>query len=205
MGRPRHAWNCCEQPNLAAHACGPVENVSEWEGKKKKGNKNKKQSEAALDWTAATRPHCPCHSRKKRKRERFGSLLSALARRDRPSTDTTGKSQRNPPPCPRSHPRHVVLGGTQRRNFNRAIGILSLRNFDPETRTLRKHTAVANGHDHGQEDTLEKNVEGLAQAVLAADEARQAAELVCIIERWQKFFSLLFLGFWIFTVGGPED
>jgi len=53
-----------------------------------------------------------------------------------------------------------------------AIGILSLRNFDPETRTLRKHTAA-----DSQEETLEKNVQGLAQRVLAADEARRAAEL----------------------------
>jgi len=53
------------------------------------------------------------------------------------------------------------------------IGILSLRNFDPDTRTLRKHDPTANS----QEDTIEKNVQGLAQMVLVADEARQAAEL----------------------------
>ena len=92
--------------------------------------------------------------------------------------------------CPRAHTlRDVALhlaGHVKKKNINRAIGILSLRNFDPETRTLRKHAAgagaaaaAANGHD--QDDTIEKNVQGLAQAVLAADEARQAAELVSVL------------------------
>jgi hypothetical protein len=40
--------------------------------------------------------------------------------------------------------------------------------------------ANGHGHGHGEDDTIEKNVQGLAQAVLAADEARQAAELVSI-------------------------
>jgi len=81
------------------------------------------------------------------------------------------------------------------------MGILSLRNFDPETRTLRKHAAAANGHDQ-DDDTIEKNVQGLAQTVLAADEARQAAELVSIIERWRN--SLLSIVFWV-NVRRPED
>ena len=119
--------------------------------------------------------------------ERSGSLLSALTRRDRLSTDTAGKSHcataravvHRAPAAALFVALVAVL--TEHQNINRAIGILSLRNFDPETRTLRKHTAAAaaNGNGHAQDDdTIEKNVQGLAQAVLAADEARQAAELV---------------------------
>lgn len=49
---------------------------------------------------------------------------------------------------------------------------MSQRNFDPDTRTLRRADARAN------EDTVEKNVDGLAEEILAADKQRQEAELV---------------------------
>jgi coiled-coil domain-containing protein 12 len=52
--------------------------------------------------------------------------------------------------------------------------VLSTRNFDPTTRTLRKR-----GVDDGEnEDTVEKAVEGVAERVLTEDEERQAQDLV---------------------------
>lgn len=45
------------------------------------------------------------------------------------------------------------------------------RNYDPETRQVRKREA--NG-----EDTVEKAVEGLAEEIIAEDEERRAEELV---------------------------
>jgi coiled-coil domain-containing protein 12 len=49
------------------------------------------------------------------------------------------------------------------------------RNFDPETRTLRKRGA---DDDAAMEDTVEKKIEGVAEAVVAEDEERRAQELV---------------------------
>ncbi|KIJ69082.1 hypothetical protein HYDPIDRAFT_123148 [Hydnomerulius pinastri MD-312] len=51
--------------------------------------------------------------------------------------------------------------------------VLLNRNFDPETRTLRKHTQNA----AITEDTVEKNVEGMAEMIIAEDEQRRAQEL----------------------------
>lgn len=53
--------------------------------------------------------------------------------------------------------------------------VLNTRNFDPETRTLRKRTQ----QDVELEDTIEKNVEGLAERIIAEDEERRAQDLVC--------------------------
>jgi coiled-coil domain-containing protein 12 len=50
---------------------------------------------------------------------------------------------------------------------------LSNRNFDPQTRTLRKRQA-----DVEMEDTLEHNVQGLAEQIIAEDEAKRAQDLV---------------------------
>ncbi|KAI0283075.1 cwf18 pre-mRNA splicing factor-domain-containing protein [Russula aff. rugulosa BPL654] len=50
--------------------------------------------------------------------------------------------------------------------------ILASRNFDPETRTLRKHQANVE-----LEDTLEHNVKGLAKRIIAEDEAKRAQDL----------------------------
>lgn len=47
------------------------------------------------------------------------------------------------------------------------------RNFDPETRTLRKHNAAEE-----QEDTVENQVKGLAEKIIAEDEERRNQELV---------------------------
>ncbi|KAG6868829.1 hypothetical protein C0993_009711 [Termitomyces sp. T159_Od127] len=46
------------------------------------------------------------------------------------------------------------------------------RNFDTESRTLRKHNPL-----DPPEDTVEKNVEGLAEKIIAEDELRRAQEL----------------------------
>ncbi|KAI0053862.1 mRNA splicing factor [Auriscalpium vulgare] len=51
--------------------------------------------------------------------------------------------------------------------------ILSTRNFDPETRTLRKRLAG----DADVEDTVEGNVTGLAERIIAEDEERRAQDL----------------------------
>jgi coiled-coil domain-containing protein 12 len=50
--------------------------------------------------------------------------------------------------------------------------VLSTRNFDPETRTLRRRAAGEDG------DTVEAAVEGVVEDVLAEDEAREAQDLV---------------------------
>ncbi|VDB82858.1 unnamed protein product [Peniophora sp. CBMAI 1063] len=50
--------------------------------------------------------------------------------------------------------------------------ILSTRNFDPETRTLRKRPT---GQD--EEDTVEKAVAGLAERILSEDESRREQDL----------------------------
>ena len=53
-----------------------------------------------------------------------------------------------------------------------ATGLLSQRNFDPNTRTLRRVDASE------IEDTVEKNIDGMVQTILEADKQRQEAELV---------------------------
>jgi len=51
---------------------------------------------------------------------------------------------------------------------------LSRRNFDPATRTLRKRTFE---DDQEMEDTVEKNVDGLAEQIIVEDEQRKAEDL----------------------------
>lgn len=58
--------------------------------------------------------------------------------------------------------------------------VISTRNFDPETRTLRKRTTADD--DAQMEDTVEKNVAGLAEAIVAEDEAKRAEELVRLLQ-----------------------
>ncbi|KAF7311517.1 hypothetical protein MKEN_01054000 [Mycena kentingensis (nom. inval.)] len=54
--------------------------------------------------------------------------------------------------------------------------VLKNRNFDPETRTLKKRP-VFQDEDIEMEDTVEKNVAGLAEKIIADDEQRRAQEL----------------------------
>ncbi|ETW86139.1 hypothetical protein HETIRDRAFT_380408, partial [Heterobasidion irregulare TC 32-1] len=56
---------------------------------------------------------------------------------------------------------------------NTSERILSSRNFDPETRTLRKRQL----EDVEIEDTVEGNVKGLAEKIIAEDEERRAQDL----------------------------
>ncbi|KAI0317582.1 mRNA splicing factor [Amylostereum chailletii] len=51
--------------------------------------------------------------------------------------------------------------------------VLTMRNFDPETRTLRKR----NPNDMETADTVEKDVEGLSEKIVAEDEERRAQDL----------------------------
>ena len=59
--------------------------------------------------------------------------------------------------------------------FSAAESLFKPRNFDPESRTIKKHTR----HDDVEmEDTVEKNVAGLAEQIIQEDKAREAQELV---------------------------
>jgi coiled-coil domain-containing protein 12 len=49
------------------------------------------------------------------------------------------------------------------------------RNFDPESRTFRKRTTA---DDESMNDTVEKNVEGVAEMIIAEDEQRRNQDLV---------------------------
>ncbi|KDR73579.1 hypothetical protein GALMADRAFT_620576 [Galerina marginata CBS 339.88] len=51
--------------------------------------------------------------------------------------------------------------------------LIKNRNFDPESRTLRKRTQA----DVVMEDTVENQVKGLAEQIIADDEKRRAQEL----------------------------
>jgi len=52
--------------------------------------------------------------------------------------------------------------------------IIKNRNYDPESRTLKKHSRE---DDAMMQDTVEKDVEGLAQKIIKEDEQRRAQEL----------------------------
>jgi coiled-coil domain-containing protein 12 len=52
--------------------------------------------------------------------------------------------------------------------------LIKSRNFDPASRTVRKHVR----DDAMEQDTVEKEVEGLAEKIIAEDEARRGQELV---------------------------
>lgn len=53
--------------------------------------------------------------------------------------------------------------------------VLLSRNYDPETRTLKKHSK----NDVLTTDTVEKTIEGVAEMIIAEDERQRAQELVC--------------------------
>ncbi|KAJ7685410.1 mRNA splicing factor [Mycena polygramma] len=53
--------------------------------------------------------------------------------------------------------------------------IIKSRNFDPESRTLKKRAIIP--EDVEMEDTVEKDVAGLAENIIAEDEERRAQEL----------------------------
>lgn len=56
--------------------------------------------------------------------------------------------------------------------------LIRSRNFDPETRTLKKW---GNNEDVTMEDTVEKDVEGLAEQIVKEDAEKRAQELVCVL------------------------
>ncbi|KII89123.1 hypothetical protein PLICRDRAFT_124305 [Plicaturopsis crispa FD-325 SS-3] len=53
------------------------------------------------------------------------------------------------------------------------VSVIKNRNFDPTSRTLRKHAK----EDVDMEDTVEKDVAGMAEKIIAEDEERRAQEL----------------------------
>jgi coiled-coil domain-containing protein 12 len=60
--------------------------------------------------------------------------------------------------------------------------IIKNRNYDPESRTLKKRTRE---DDAMMQDTVEKDVEGLAQNIIIEDEQRRAQELVRELSMFQ--------------------
>ena len=55
--------------------------------------------------------------------------------------------------------------------------VVKHRSFDPATRTLKKHT---NDEDVEMDDTVEHQVDGLAEKIIAEDAERRAQDLVCL-------------------------
>lgn len=55
--------------------------------------------------------------------------------------------------------------------------LIKNRNFDPETRTLKKR----GDGDVEMEDTVEKDVEGLAEQIIKEDAEKRAQELVRVL------------------------
>ena len=55
--------------------------------------------------------------------------------------------------------------------------LIQSRNFDPESRSVRKH---AQTEDDAMQDTVEKEVKGLAEQIIAEDETRRAQELASL-------------------------
>jgi hypothetical protein len=58
--------------------------------------------------------------------------------------------------------------------YSVAEPLIKSRNFDPESRTLKKRTQ----EDTVMQDTVENRVKGLAEQIIADDEKRRAQELV---------------------------
>lgn len=67
------------------------------------------------------------------------------------------------------------------------VSVIKNRNFDPTSRTLRKHAK----EDVDMEDTVEKDVAGMAEKIIAEDEERRAQELVRGISMQQWTMSVL--------------
>lgn len=67
---------------------------------------------------------------------------------------------------------------TDKSRVDDAEPLIKSRNFDPETRTLKKR---GNDEDVEMEDTVEKDVEGLAQQIIKEDAEKRAQELVCVL------------------------
>lgn len=71
-------------------------------------------------------------------------------------------------------PNFFLLSGTYMKlSGDTNESILTNRNFDPQTRTLRKHKTTEESGD-----TIEHNVKGLAEQIMAQDEAKRAQDLV---------------------------
>ena len=70
------------------------------------------------------------------------------------------------------------------------------RNFDPVSRTLKKHVTVAE-----MEDTVENNVKGLTEKIIAEDEERRQQELVC--RQLSSFMSFSYLTFYRISLTSP--
>ena len=78
-----------------------------------------------------------------------------------------------------------MKGTTNYRSGRGSESIIKNRNFDPELRTLRKRTQA---DDAVMEDTVEKDVEGFAEKIIAEDEQRRAQELVKLLfHSWLPF------------------
>ncbi|KAJ7582977.1 cwf18 pre-mRNA splicing factor-domain-containing protein [Mycena floridula] len=73
-----------------------------------------------------------------------------------------------------SEVRKARLLALKKRKDGEDDGVIKNRNFDPESRTLRKHTR---DDDVEMVDTVEKDVAGMAEAIVAEDEEARQKEL----------------------------
>jgi coiled-coil domain-containing protein 12 len=70
----------------------------------------------------------------------------------------------------------LILLARLRVAFSPAEPVIKSRNFDPESRTLKKRAIISD--DVEMEDTVERDVAGLAEKIITEDEERRAQELV---------------------------
>ena len=74
-------------------------------------------------------------------------------------------------------------------NFRKAEPLIKNRNFDPDSRTLRKHA----NDDAVMQDTVEVQVKGLAEQIIAEDEKLRAQELVRITISSDFYFIVCYI------------
>jgi coiled-coil domain-containing protein 12 len=67
--------------------------------------------------------------------------------------------------------------------------LIKNRNFDPDSRTLRKHA----NDDVVMQDTVEVQVKGLAEQILAEDEKLRAQELVLFTIHLDFFLGVMLI------------
>ena len=65
------------------------------------------------------------------------------------------------------------IDGFSKTSFSDGLPV-SGRNFDPQTRTLKKRNQ---GDEDGAQDSVEKDISGLAEQIIAEDEQARAQEL----------------------------
>ena len=105
-----------------------------------------------------------------------GSHVSCFRSRSTQSPSASSTAQKGGPRCRRNR---VRILKSRFRLISRVSrdSLIKNRNFDPESRTLRKLNPV---NDQILQDSVEKNVDGLAEEIIEADKERRAHDLVRI-------------------------